>query len=395
MTRRTLRLVERRTREVRLPRAEVGFLLAHARDVIDLQGSLDSGTYRLTPRGHVGFLDGPTCRFEIRPKLPWPNLLMLLGLDPQPTPAGDAVEAPGGVLALLAEELASQIDAVGRAGFVGGYHEAETESAYLRGRLRVREQIKDAAARAFPDHFHITEAVFDLDTPWNRVLKAVASDLALRSDLPTVICDRLAAAIRPLAAVPSGPLADADFDAAASEPRVAAYNGAVSLCRLIWEGLRAAVPVSGQSGGFLIDLGRAFERYIVAAVGGQVAAHPSWSADAQVGFTLGAASGEPVTLRPDLLVRRRGVVRWVLDAKWKRPGPDPADLHQILAYAAVTGSPRVALVYPGRRTARLELVIDGGRVRVALIRLRVVGTSAECRESAMKVARLIRRTVRT
>jgi 5-methylcytosine-specific restriction enzyme subunit McrC len=376
---------------MQLPRGEVDFLLAHAREVIDVQGAIAPGRYRLTPRGFVGFLDGPTCRFKIRPKLPWPNLLMLLGLDHKPAPGGETVEPPADVLAVLADELATRIEAVGRAGFLGGYREADTESAYLRGRLRVREQIKDAAARAFPDHFHITETVFDLDAPWNRILKSVASDLILRQDLPLGTRDRLAAALQPLATIPAGPLTESDFDAAAREPRVTAYNGAITLCRLVRHGLQAADPVAARPGGFLIDLGRAFERYLIAGVGGAVAARPGWSADAQVGFTLAAVSGEPVTLRPDLLIRRQGTVKWVLDAKWKRPAPDPADLHQILAYAAVTGAPRVGLVYPGRRTTCRELVADGGRVRVSLFRLRVVGSSAGCQTSAARLAQVVRR----
>ena len=35
-------------------------------------------------------------------------------------------------------------------------------------------------------------------------------------------------------------------------------------------------------------------------------------------------------MQPDIVLRRRGAIRSVLDAKWKKPGPAPDDLHQIL-----------------------------------------------------------------
>src|SRR5438552_4042183 len=104
MTRRTLDLVERRTREVRLRRAEVDFLLAPARNVIDVVPGFRRGAYRLTPRGFVGFLDGPSVRFAIRPKVPWASLLLLLGLESAAAPAGEPVEPGAELLAGLADE---------------------------------------------------------------------------------------------------------------------------------------------------------------------------------------------------------------------------------------------------------------------------------------------------
>ena len=385
----TVRLVERRTREVKLPRADADFLLAHARDVIDVQPSFSPHRVRLTPRGYVGFLDGPTCRFEIRPKLPWPNLLMLLGLNDTLSPGGEAVDVPRGLLAVLAGEFVAQLEAVTRLGLVGGYHEQDTESAFLRGRLRAAEQLRDAASRAFPDRFHVTESVFDLDTPWNRIPKTIATALMARPELPAEPRHRLATAIHPLAELPTSPITEADFHIATQEPRAGAYNGLLALSRLIHDGLTATDPTSARPGGFLIDLGRAFERYLSTRLSEFIGGRRGWSVEAQVRFPVRSAHGEAVILQPDVLIRRRGEIRAVLDAKWKRPGPDAADLHQILAYAAVTGARHVGLVYPGRRSARRELAIDSGRLRVSLLRLCVVGTEADCRRSAVRLGRFI------
>jgi 5-methylcytosine-specific restriction enzyme subunit McrC len=391
VTRRTVRLVERRTREVALPRVDADFLVAHARHLVELQPGATPGTVRLTPRGVVGFLDGPTVRFELRPKLPWPNLLMLLGLADTPQPAGERAPPTGDLLAVLVRELADRLRAVARAGLVRGYRDDDRESPFLRGRLRTADQLRDAAARAFPAHFHVTETVFDLDTPWNRVPKAVASALLAHPELPGSVRSELAAALVPFEAVPVRPVTDGDFTAAVSEPRAAAYNGLLTLCRLVRDGIAAADPFGGGGGAFLLDLGRAFEDHLARSVAAAFATRPGWAVEAHPRFTLGFTRGEAVVLQPDLVIRYRGAVRAVLDAKWKRPGPDPADLHQILAYAAVTGAGHVGLVYPGRRFTRRELASGNGRLRLSLLTVPVVGPVEKCLSVGERLARMIRR----
>lgn len=371
-------MVERRTREVRLPRGEADFLLSKAAGVIDLQPGYGRGVYRLTPRGFVGVLDGPAVRYDIRSKVPWANLLMLLGLADRPFAARDPEEPAGRLLDALALELAAGMREVARAGLVGGYGEADRDSPFLRGRLRAADQLRDAAARAFPDRFHVTEDVFDLDTPWNRVPKAVALALLRRPDLSSEARDALSAALAPFAEVPDAPATDAEFAVAEREPRAAAYNGVLTLCRLIRDGLAAADPLLSAPGGFLVDLGRAFERHLAATARAAVGGRPGWAVEDQPRFVAGS-----VEFVPDVLVRRRGDARLVLDAKWKRVGPDPADLHQVLAYAAVTGAAHVALVYPGRKPGWRSLAV--GRVTVTLARLPAVGSVSDCQDGGRRL----------
>src|SRR5205823_10213698 len=124
-------------------------------------------------------------------------------------PEGGPVSPESDLLAALAEEFCARLAAVTRAELVRGYREADTQSAYLRGRLRTAEQMRDAAARAFPDRFHVTESVFDLDTPWNRVPKAVGLSLARHPALPQSLRDRVRHAISPLESVTESEPSDA------------------------------------------------------------------------------------------------------------------------------------------------------------------------------------------
>ena len=382
MTRRTIALTERRTRVVKLPRTEAYFLLAHARHLIEVIPAFERGTYRLTPRGYVGFIDGPAARYAIGPKIPWPNVQMLLGLSSEAS--REAFEPADGLLTVLATAFAERLEAVTRTGLAAGYGEAEAVSEFLRGKLRTADQMRDAATGAFPGHFHIDEPVFDLHTPWNRVPKATATTL-LRYDLSRELRQRIEAAIVPLAEVAGEPVTDADFAAAVAEPRAAHYQPLLEVCRILLDGLTCADPLGTGNGAFLIDLGQAFERYLATALDRAFETHPDWWVEAHPTFAVG-----PTELKPDVLIRKDGEPWAVLDAKWKTATLDPADLHQILAYATLTGAARVALVYPGREDERAYFSASDGRVRVSVYRIRVVGTAEELAQSVEKLARSVR-----
>jgi 5-methylcytosine-specific restriction enzyme subunit McrC len=378
MTRRTVVLVERRTRAVRLRPADAAFLRAHFPGAVEVNPGGGPDRYRLTARGVVGSIDAPHVRLTIRPKLPWPNLRLLLGLAPHAACGAAPLDAD--LLAVLASEFAERLSELAAAGLVRGYRDADHAAAFLRGRLRTADQLRDAAARAFPTVFHVTESEFDLDAPWNQIPKAIADALTNHPALPGTVRAAVRAAIAPLDGVTAVPPTDARFADAEREPRAGAYTSLLALCRTLRDGLATADATPGR-GAFLIDLGRVFERHLATVLAARVAA--GWTVEAHPGFAVGDA-----VLRPDVLVRRRGEARWVLDAKWKRPGPDAADLHQVLAYAAVTGAPRAALVYPGRRWGRR--VLRAGALSVALVRLPVVGSSDDVAAGLARLARVMR-----
>jgi len=379
VSRRTVVLVERRTRGVRLRPADAAFLRLHFPGVVEVNPSGRPDHYRLTARGVVGTIDAPHVRLTIRPKLLWPNLRLLLGLEPL---AACGVAAPAAdLLAVIAAEFADRLRELAAVGLVRGYRDADHAAPYLRGRLRTADQLRDAAARAFPTTFHVTESAFDLDAPWNQIPQAIAEALANHPSLPATVRDDVRAAAALLAGVTAAPPTDARFADAEREPRAGAYNSLLALCRTLRDGLSTADAAPG-GGAFLIDLGRAFERHLSAGLAARLPG--GWTVEAHPGFAVG-----DTVLRPDVLVKRRGEARWVLDAKWKRPGPDAADLHQVLAYAAVCGAPRAALVYPGRRWGRR--VLRAGSVTVELVRLPVVGSVDEVSAGLGRLARVVGR----
>lgn len=391
MTRAIVRLVERRTREVRLPRDEAAFLLAHARHLVEVVPAFRGGVYRLTARGWVGWFDSLAVRYSVSPKIPWPNVRMLLGLPTARDTAGAGVEPDAGLLDVLAREFVALLRDVIARGLVPGYREQDTTATFLRGKLRAADQLRDAAARAFPDRFHVTESVLDLDTPWNRVPRSIAETLLSHPELSPASRAELRDAVIPLAGVTLSPVSPADFEAATSDRRTEHYRVLLALCRFIHDGLTAAQLPHAGGGAFVVELSRAFERYLADGLAAELAQRTGWQIERHPAFLVG-----PTPLQPDILLRRRGESVVVLDAKWKsaKCGPDPADLHQILAYSAVTGARHVGLVYPGTRSARRALAVPGSDVTLSLLRVRVVGTVAECRRSLSALARLLLREPR-
>jgi 5-methylcytosine-specific restriction enzyme subunit McrC len=388
VTRPTVHLVERRARRVRVPRGDVEFLLANARHVVNVVPTFKRGVYHLTPRGYVGWLDTPTLRIAIAPKVPWPTVRMLLDLPHTAHECGSEVDPGGGLLDALAREFAARLRATT---LVAGYHDTDTVSPYLRGKFRIADQLRDAAARAFPDRFHVTESVLNLDTPWNRVPRAVAEALLANPALAANTRIELRNAALSLDGVSVALLTDADFAAADAEPRAAHYRPLLDLCRTLHDGLAAArLPDSG-AGAFLIDLSRAFERWLAGGLADALAPRPGWSIEEQPTFPVG-----PTVLQPDIVVRHLRTARVVLDAKWKAPGgaPDAEDLHQVLAYSVATGARHVALVYPGRRFARRTFAVPGSDVTVSLVRVCVVGTGEECHRSLARLGRMCRDPLR-
>lgn len=378
--------MERRTRELWLPPGEVAFLLTHARHLIDVVPAFRGGFYRVTPRGFVGWFDTPGRRFAIRPKMAWPSLRLLLGFPPAEHPEQSQVEPGSGLLNLVAAEFAGRLAEVVRVGLVAGYHDSDTEGAFLRGKLRPADQLRDAAARAFPDRFHVSESVLDLDTPWNRIPRAIAEMLLACPELAPAVRIRLRDATISLDGVSNSPIAETDFAAAAAEPRTAHYHPLLAVCRLVHDGFGAARLADCGSGAFLLDLSRAFEGYLTDALTSASARHAGWSVEAQPRFAIGITE-----LQPDILIRRRGAARVVLDAKWKASrNPEVADVHQVIAYAAITGARHVGLVYPGRRLARREFPLPVSDIRLSLFRVPALGAETDGRWAA-RLVRFLRR----
>lgn len=370
MKRPTVRLIERQSRNVALPRTDVSFLLTHARHLVEVVPTFRRHVYRITARGVVGWFDGPSRRFVIGPKVSWPTLQLLLGFHPFQQGGTATVEMETELLTLFAEEFLHRLEEVKRIGLIPGYQEQDNVATFVRGKLRTAELLREAAVRAFPDRFPVSESVLDLDTPWNRFVRSTAELFFMQPQLPITVRNQLQAAIRPLNGVQSYTQFSEATEAWKTDPRLAHYQSLFKLCQLIHVGVHAASLADSSPAAFLIDLGQAFEQYLARELVRVFPGCSEWSIEVQPRLTLGV--GE---LQPDIVIRKAGQAIGVFDAKWKHRRPEATDLHQVLAYGSVTGAQHVGLIYPGQRLVKRTVALPHSNSRLSIIQVPVLGPS--------------------
>jgi 5-methylcytosine-specific restriction enzyme subunit McrC len=276
------------------------------------------------------------------------------------------------------------------AGLHRGYREQSVQGPTLHGQLDLAAQMREAPGRKEQLHGRLDE--LSVDVPCNQAVRATAERLLGSGLLEDAAHRALARALRGFDGVSSVVLGPALFARAQPDRLTEAYRPLLDLCRLLADGLAPGEqpgPFAGPA--FLLDLERAFERYLMRGIeeafGTQAAAQASHR-------IAPAHPGPPdIVLRPDVTITAAGRLVLAVDAKWKRPPRtylDIGDLHQALAYGAALGVRRVVLVYPGRRDRAWTYPIRSAfdvQVRV----LRVVGPGDACRESLRRLGHALLR----
>jgi 5-methylcytosine-specific restriction enzyme subunit McrC len=231
------------------------------------------------------------------------------------------------------------------AGLLRGYVEQDISDAHLRGRIDLPRQLRKPFRQ--PTLFDQIADEWTPDLPFNRVPKATAVRLLAEPGLSGGVRDALTRAVVAFAEVSDSPLSAGERAGMGFDARTEPYRELIRWCDLI------------GTENVLVSLEQAFEGYVsrafCEALGERVRVH------AAVGLG-------PVTLTPDLTVLAGTSAASVWDAKWKKPDPTAADVHQALAYAALLGVPTCGLVYPGRRW-KLDTLTAPSGVTLQLLRL--------------------------
>jgi 5-methylcytosine-specific restriction endonuclease McrBC regulatory subunit McrC len=401
----TLHLIERQARMCRLSPAEVEFLLAQHRSVIEVLPSAQRHVYRVTPSGVAGVIVTPRRRIVISSKVPLGNLLFLV--DPLADLPGDRdrvqqqqQQSGSEVIDLLAGQLALRMSERAAAGLHRGYRETANVSGWLVGQLDMAAQLRQPPGRK--DQIHSRQDEYTIDLPCNQVPRSVAGLLLAQGLLSPAVRARLAGALPAFAEVAFVPLAPEVLCRLQSERVPAEYVPLIDLCLLLAHCL-GPTPAGGivPAPAFLLPLERVFEQYLTRAVqdafaaedAARVLVQESWSASEPM------IAGQPsIHIRPDVSIDCKGRVVLVVDAKWKRLPAEAVvteDLYQMLAYGAVLGSPMAVLVYPGRRRRRVwEYAFEHSATRVQIRTLDVSGTAEQCAKARRRLGRDLRRLVR-
>lgn len=256
------------------------------------------------------------------------------------------------LVGLFARKLADEV----RKGMPRRYLAHEDDLTSVRGRLDITRQFTALIAR--PDRLACRYDDLSPDIVLNQIMKAAVERL-IRVSTSAENQRRLrelAFFYADIASVPPNALA---WDSLILDRTNSRWRELVELARLLL-GDRFQTTSSGATRGFSLtfDMSRLFETYVArrlkkALAGTDLTVHPQGGRlycleEAEAG------TGRFMT-KPDILVKRRGVVELIIDTKWKRVarqiddakrGVSQSDIYQMIAYAQLYDCADLVLLYP-------------------------------------------------
>lgn len=335
--------------------------LTAAAHLVRVESGGAPGLWRLSARQRVGAVrlgsGQGAVELRIRPKVAVDRLMYLLGFGAQSRPWREetlSAEVSHDLVPAFAEVFAKVVSRVLGAGVLHGYREQEDELNVVRGRVRVREQMRRGFGAPVP--LAVTYDDFTPDIPENRILLAAVRVLIALPGVPPRTVRTLHHQQARLAGV-SG-LRPGSLPAWTRHRLNERYVPALRLAETVLGGTgveHANGDADGdpQAGtrelpGLVVDMARVFEDFLSVALGSGMAAHGLRCAAQETHHRLDEAGR--VQIRPDLVVRGRDGILCVVDAKYKdlKGGlPSTADLYQMVSYCTALGLERAHLVYAG------------------------------------------------
>lgn len=333
---------------VALTPEDVTFITKQMKGRLTIRRPLRGTDYVLNPNQYVGVVALPSGqRLESYPKVPVHSLFYMLAVAfDLPSPflqEWSEFDELDEMLEFLVAYYADLLECRITQGLYRTYAEREDNLSAVRGRIAVSEDVRHNFVLRHRTYCRYSE--FTWDVPENQILRQVAHLVAgwvrkpeLRSQLRRI--DRF------MGEVTSTNLPASVLNRFTYHRLNEDYEPMHRLCRLFLEGAALSEsegPISFRT--FLLDMNRLFEAFVTqvlrdrAPLGISVAAQESVHLDQQ----------HKVHMRPDLVIRDRGIPRLVADCKYKRLEPDKFrhhDVYQMLAYCTAINVNQGMLLYP-------------------------------------------------
>jgi len=337
-------------------------------------GVLEHGRHALRARGVVGILAGGDCSLEILPKIDVDagentnlenaairkRLIHMLAVAMNlKIDLGSVTEIAWQretLLEILIRIFSEKLTEAVRKGMPRRYCEQEDDLPALRGRLNVVRQFTRHAVN--PSRLSCQFDVLSEDTMLNRILKAAVLHLS-RLSRSSANQRRLRELTFVYADIAEIPAASLHWNEVVIDRTNRQWQELLDMARLFLQN-RYQTTTAGASKGtaLLFEMNTLFEEYV-----GRLISRCLAGTDLTVSLQGGrlfclSADGTNKGLfqtKPDILVRRAGVVTHVIDTKWKRissriddpkQGVSQSDVYQMMAYAQLYHAPRLTLLYP-------------------------------------------------
>lgn len=374
-----------------------GRILTHGRRALgarQIVGVLaaDGVALEILPKIDVPGTDGAAAYGQIRQRLVH-MLAIALDLD---IAAGAMTELSSQketileiLIGLFAHKLADEV----RKGMPRRYLAHEDDLTAVRGQLDITRQFTTLIAR--PDRLACRYDDLSPDIVLNQIMKAAVERLT-RVSMSVENQRRLRELAFFYADISSVPPSALAWDNLILDRTNSRWRELVELARLLL-GDRFQTTSSGATPGFSLtfDMSRLFETYVArqlkkALAGTDLTVHPQGGRlycleEVETG------TGRFMT-KPDILVKRRGVVELIIDTKWKRVarqmddpkrGVSQSDIYQIVAYGQLYDCADLVLLYPHHGEFGSDVGVFGthritGTTRV--LRSATVGLDGGCME---------------
>ncbi|WP_417271262.1 McrC family protein [Celeribacter sp.] len=331
-------------------------------------GVLDYGRQYLCARGVVGIVAGEGCSLEILPKIDAletdgalrDRLVHMLDV------AFDLKIDLGGtsrtqwqsetLLDVLIRAFCEKLANALRKGMPRAYSTLEDDLPALRGGLNVTRQFTRHAVN--PSRLACRFDEFLPDIALNQIMKVTVLHLSHHARSFAVQQELRELAFL-YAEISDVPVAMLPWDRVRLDRTNDRWQGLLALSRLFLEQkFQSTTLGAGQGAALLFNMAALFENYI-GRLTRRACAGTALDVRLQGGrkycLTDQATGRQLFQTKPDIIIRRNGVVTHIIDTKWKqieaqiddsKRGVSQADVYQMMAYSQLYKAPRLTLLYP-------------------------------------------------
>lgn len=378
--------------EVDLDHHAVTALRAAAGRALTVTPTADPGRWVVGASSLVGTVVTPDARVLIRPKVDAANLFHLLEAG------GNALDVrrdefdyghTGDLVPVFATFFVRHLEQALARGVVRRYDERSDRMPSIRGRVDLRAQVREGGL-PLP-----ANCVFDEHSANTQLNRIVAGAIRRLVRFPGVTTPTRRALLHTAGAFEDAePFTTVDLARPTIFTRLDQHFRPVErLARLVLtsSSLRDTTGTT-TAGTFLIDMNKVFETFVE----DRLRRYLRSDAEVRGQATTTLDEEGQVRMRPDLLIRRRGVDVYVADAKYKLTADGlgrESDYYQLLAYCTALGLPEGMLIYcqhDGTVPARQATVRNGLRQRLVTYAVRLDGQPHDIDARIRSLADLIR-----
>lgn len=355
---------------------------------LDVRLTSSQGFYEVRASHYVGTVVLPDRAVYIRPKASVEHLAFVLGFSPDLiTPKGAAPsDDTQDVVTLMKHVYSIALAKAVKRGLLREYDHHEEDLVAIRGRVNVKDVVLRRFGRTFPMPCAFQE--YDVDREANRRMLAAAMMLARagdRTDAASVELRRLASLFDGVSEVRRYPQS---IRALPRNRLLSQYDPALSVAETVLRNATLeASPGNKQSLAFIVDMNRAYERFVTEAL------RRAMSLDGHTWVAQQASrhldKGRRIPMRPDIAwLDASGRTRVIIDVKYKQVERAVAqDVHQTVAYCVAAGISDAVLIY-AECPEEEHLVGDSG-IRIHQMSLPLRGAIEDVKRSTNRVAERI------